>query len=681
MSTYPTAPIAIHGDSVQQDEIGASNKEMAEMEKSGAHPGIRQRAWGMAARLDPDVTFEEYTYWADIEREMEEVEYREYSHHTEHKGFAGGIKGYFTSDAYKKTRDQAAANGASSSPTGNGKGATLSDGESQSMTRENPTTVERYDTNMTPISPSLTHDFDAEWRTASRALRTAGWSSMFYLITTDILGWGATPNVFAQTGFSIGIGIFVLMGVAAGASGLMIWQTFVKLDSSRYPITGFGDPFHRLFGKYVRYVINTTQALQQFLTVAILIFGQSSLISQMAQAKICWIAVLIITMVVGMAMAWLRSLKHLGWLCNASVWLNVITFVIVMVCAGMFGPDATVTIQSTLLPKEWLTNTPPVKTFWGTPPALYQQNTPDPNNARLQGVNNMVYSYSGAILFNAFLSEMRRPMDFWKATILAQTFITVVYIFFGVFVYAYYGQYASSLITQNVKPIALQYVSNALSLVTGFLAICKSFLSLFLTICFANRVLTNDFSSSPVLQHRLQDRLHRGRPGGPRLPLHHHQEGPHPLDRAWPLLLDPRPHRHRLPAQLQRHRRRRRLPPLPQLHLLHPRHRLLRLPRQERRPPSWRGLRPHHQSHHSPRRRLEALLQRSQEELVHQHPRPSLRLRRSRGLWPRYVERHPLARRPPRPWRYHPDFLGMHCPRLSDTPHQICFFNDGIFII
>lgn len=37
-------------------------------------------------------------------------------------------------------------------------------------------------------------------------------------------------------------------------------------------------------------------------------------------------------------------------------------------------------------------------------------------------------------MFVNFLSEMRHPMDFWKAMIMAQTFITVVYIFFGVFV-------------------------------------------------------------------------------------------------------------------------------------------------------------------------------------------------------------------------------------------------------
>jgi hypothetical protein len=34
---------------------------------------------------------------------------------------------------------------------------------------------------------------DADWKNASRAVRTAGWTSVFYLITTDILGPFSVP--------------------------------------------------------------------------------------------------------------------------------------------------------------------------------------------------------------------------------------------------------------------------------------------------------------------------------------------------------------------------------------------------------------------------------------------------------------------------------------------------------
>jgi Kef-type K+ transport system membrane component KefB len=43
-------------------------------------------------------------------------------------------------------------------------------------------------------------------------------------------------------------------------------------------------------------------------------------------------------------------------------------------------------------------------------------------------------SYGGALLFIAFLAEMRHPWDFWKGMLVAQVFICFVYIFFGAFV-------------------------------------------------------------------------------------------------------------------------------------------------------------------------------------------------------------------------------------------------------
>lgn len=48
------------------------------------------------------------------------------------------------------------------------------------------------------LAPSPSNGFDmrvsdAEYKNASRAIRTAGWSSVFYLVTTDILGPFSTP--------------------------------------------------------------------------------------------------------------------------------------------------------------------------------------------------------------------------------------------------------------------------------------------------------------------------------------------------------------------------------------------------------------------------------------------------------------------------------------------------------
>jgi hypothetical protein len=46
------------------------------------------------------------------------------------------------------------------------------------------------------------------------------------------------------------------------------------------------------------------------------------------------------------------------------------------------------------------------------------------------------------MIFIEFMAEMRRPMDFWTAVACAQVLITIVYMFFGLFVYTYQGQFA-----------------------------------------------------------------------------------------------------------------------------------------------------------------------------------------------------------------------------------------------
>lgn len=117
-----------------------------------------------------------------------------------------------------------------------------------------------------------------------------------------------------------------------------------------------------------------------------------------------------------------------------------------MVASKKFPIDYTVITSSTLIK-----TIEPVKTFVGIPPASYQEQVPgfaatfnaiDTMVCMLLtfllsgGLTNRIFSdaYSGALLFVAFLAEMRHPMDFWKGVILAQAFICFVYMLFGAYV-------------------------------------------------------------------------------------------------------------------------------------------------------------------------------------------------------------------------------------------------------
>jgi amino acid permease len=145
------------------------------------------------------------------------------------------------------------------------------------------------------------------------------------------LTWFQSRFVFASVGYGPGVALYLIFGVAAGFSGWILWQVFLTLDSSRYPMLSFGDTYFRVFGQKSRHFINFAQALQQFMTVCVLILGSAQTIAQLSSKKICFIVCMIIFMVFGMAAGSIRSLQRLGWLANASVWVNIASFIMMWV--------------------------------------------------------------------------------------------------------------------------------------------------------------------------------------------------------------------------------------------------------------------------------------------------------------------------------------------------------------
>ncbi|KAK5164760.1 uncharacterized protein LTR77_009423 [Saxophila tyrrhenica] len=398
------------------------------------HPEIRERTWGLAARTDPTVSIFEYFYWAKVEREIEQNENRKY---IESRGKMTNPTRLITDRFSKGTHHEA-------------------NSEAKAPTAEITSKSSKEDV------MAVT---DAEWRTAARALRTAGWGTIFYLVTTDILGWSSSPAVFAAVGFGPGVALFVIFGAAAGFSGWSLWKVYIGLDSARFPMISFGDPYLRLFGPRWRHCINFAQALQQFLSVCVVILGNATVLDQMAKQKICFAVVIVIITVVGIISGFVRTLQRLGWMCNLSVWLNVANFIIIMYAAGNNAIDYAAVLASTII-----TKVRPIRTFASQPPDMYQQATPG-FASQFGAVGTMVYAYAGALLFVAFMAEMRHPMDFWKGMLCAQVFICFTYILFGAYVYSEWGQYAIFNINTVVQPRALQTAGNALTLITGWFAV------------------------------------------------------------------------------------------------------------------------------------------------------------------------------------------------------------------
>ncbi|KAJ3498815.1 hypothetical protein NLG97_g825 [Lecanicillium saksenae] len=441
------------------------------------------RGYGIDYRVDPTVSFAEFRYWAKVERAEEREAERLYLERRGPMTLKKLIKSRFSKGVHHENKKMDQQDSTRTGPSTEEKGGSEHTGvagrfrnmfkspKSEQSQESQQQVLTAPEMSSEKVAPSLAQadssaaSLDEEWKTAARAMRTAGWSSIFFLVTTDILGWSSTPFVFASVGYGTGVALYVIFGLAATLSGLMLWRIFTTMDSSRYPMLSYGDIFFRVFGPTTRHFINIAQSLQQFCTVMVLIFSKGRVISLLAGPNLCFIVCMIIIMLIGMVGGSIRSLQRLGWICNLSVWFNIISFISIMVAAAKFDIYYPPIFGSTILPKEKL----PIKTFVGLVPDSYQQQAHGFAGI-FNGVDNMVYAYSGAILFVSFMSEMRHPMDFWKGMICAQAFICVVYLFFGLFVYSYFGQYSASVIYQVINPAGLRTFNNVLNLLTGLIA-------------------------------------------------------------------------------------------------------------------------------------------------------------------------------------------------------------------
>jgi amino acid permease len=274
---------------------------------------------------------------------------------------------------------------------------------------------------------------ESEWEQAQRAGRTATWGSIFYLITTDILGPTNVPWAISKMGYGPGFALYTAFGAMACYSGMQLWHMFVGLDSTRFPMRNYGDVAFRIFGSWARIVVNFLQSFQFFLNVALLITSNGQGLAQMAAGVggngfLCFIVAEVIFMLIGFALGQIRTLQRLSWLANIAIWLNVIVIIMTMAVVYQYPPNYDAVAQSYNIPEG------PVQTTANWPESSTL-------NDKVNAMMNGVFAYGGATLFNELMAEMRRPYDFWKGFICAEIFIYACYLIMGMVVYSAQGQF------------------------------------------------------------------------------------------------------------------------------------------------------------------------------------------------------------------------------------------------
>lgn len=86
-------------------------------------------------------------------------------------------------------------------------------------------------------------------------------------------------------GYGPGFALYTVFGGLAFYSGIQLWQIFVGLDSTRYPLRNYGDLAFRVWGRWGRHGINVLQSFQFFLNVTLIIESNGQALAQMAAGK------------------------------------------------------------------------------------------------------------------------------------------------------------------------------------------------------------------------------------------------------------------------------------------------------------------------------------------------------------------------------------------------------------
>ena len=165
---------------------------IAQRRASVADSIIGPDAFDTSGLFNPTVSFEEYLYWA-------EVSHAEEDHGDQSLGLTvfGRSLRTIISTAYRPTQprvssvDAAIAAARDETKDTKNRPATVI----RPLTQEDPGTQQSMSEHRPGTRPVTISD--AEYAAASRAVRTASWSAVFYLLTMDILGPFSVPWAFA----------------------------------------------------------------------------------------------------------------------------------------------------------------------------------------------------------------------------------------------------------------------------------------------------------------------------------------------------------------------------------------------------------------------------------------------------------------------------------------------------
>lgn len=274
-----------------------------------------------------------------------------------------------------------------------------------------------------------TNDYPV-WNNDDLSIRTSHWFVCAGLLTSEIMGAYLVPNSVAMLGYAPSNVMLVVCYFMTLAAGGITWWMFLLFDSPEYPIKTFADIAYILGGKFWKQLVIFLQVIAMILTAATSLIGATEAIIILRTERVCWVGLLVLLVGLQGIFGHIKQLSNLGKYCLFVSFCNYINLFVQL--GYINGTEPNWDNAKSILGLDQA----PIVTFGITPDQTLVN--------KIVAISNISYVFAGSVVFPEIISELRRPWDFWKSMICAQTLIFCSYMIYGNFYYANQGQFANS---------------------------------------------------------------------------------------------------------------------------------------------------------------------------------------------------------------------------------------------
>lgn len=294
-----------------------------------------------------------------------------------------------------------------------------------------------------------------KWTNNNLSTRTTHWIVCVGIVTSEIMGAYLVPNSISMLGYVPSNITLVICCFVTLFSGGVIWWVFLLFDSPEYPVKTFADLAYIIGGNPCKQGVIFLQLIATLLSSATILISAAECVIILRTTRMCWVGLMVLLAGVMMICSSAKTLSNLGKYCLV---VSACNYVNLFVQLGFIGHS-----EPNWENAESILGIPRTAIFtYGITPG---QSLVD----RVVAVTNISFVFAGSIVFPEVISEMRRPWEFWKSMIVAQSIILIVYLIYGNYIYSNQGQFSNSPAVFGVSNISAMKGLSFMTFITGFI--------------------------------------------------------------------------------------------------------------------------------------------------------------------------------------------------------------------